>query len=220
MGKKRAIGVAVLLVAGALASSLPGAEPKTVHRDFDTDATGAVPAFFRFEGTPGLAPERWKTIPDARAFSKPNVGVQIATGGEAGHFHFALSTQAGSFADGTVQGLAKRAATKGFARGGVVARYSDPAHFVAALVDFQTQTVTLVSVRDGKAVALGAGAVQSDEPIWRTVRLEASGKTLRVSVSGRVVIEAQDPAPRAGAAGLVAEAPVPVAFDDLDIETK
>ena len=220
MGKKRTREVALFVVAGALAALLLGADTKTVHRDFDTDATGSPPAFFRFEGTPGLAAERWKTIPDAQAFSKPNVGVQTVTGGEAGHFHFALATQTGNFADGTVQGLTKRAATKGFARGGVVARYVDPAHFVAALVDFQTQTVTLVSVRDGKAVALGAGAVVSDEPVWRTVRLEASGKTLRVSVSGHVAIEAQDPAPRSGAAGFVAEAPVPVAFDDLDIEAR
>jgi len=220
MGKKRTMEVVVLAAAGMLASLLVGAETKTVHRDFDTDAVGTPPAFFRFEGTPGLPAERWKAIPDAQAFSKPNVGIQTVTGGEAGHFHFALATQAGNFADGSVQGLTKRAAAKGFARGGVVARYVDPAHFVAALVDFQTQTVTLVSVRDGKAVALGAGAVQSDEPVWRTVRLEASGKTLRVSVSGHVAIDAQDPAPRSGAAGFIAEAPVPVAFDDLDIEAR
>jgi hypothetical protein len=88
------------------------------------------------------------------------------------------------------------------------------------LVDFRAQTVTLVAMRDGKAVALGSGAIQSTEPFWRTVRLELSGKTLKVSVSGHVAIEAQDPDPRSGRAGLVAEAPAPVSFDDLDIETK
>ena len=218
MRTKNTVRIAAMLAA-ALASVPSGAAPATVNRDFDSDAAGGVPAFFRFEGSPGLPPERWKAIPDAAAFSKSQVGVQTVSGGSPGQFHFALSAQAGRFEDGSVEGLTKSAG-RGTAHAGVVARYLDPAHFVAAVVDFRAQTVALLSVRGGKAVALGSGAIQSTEPVWRTVRLEMSGKTLRVSVSGHVSIEAEDPDPRAGEAGLIAEAPVPVSFDDLAIETK
>lgn len=220
--RMRGIGFAAAIGAAALAAAIAGAAgtAKTVERDFDSDTAGGAPAFFRFEGTPGLPPESWKAIPDAQAFSRPNVAVQTIATGEPAHFHFALSTQAGSFADGSVQALAKRAGFKGFARGGVVARYQNPGNFVAALVDFQSQTVTALSMHDGKAAALGQGPIRSNEPVWRTVRLEVSGKTIRVSVSGRVTIETEDPSPHSGAGGLVAEAPVPVAFDDLTIETR
>jgi hypothetical protein len=218
MRRKNTARIAALLAA-ALASVPSGAAPTTVNRDFDGDTAGGVPAFFRFEGSPGLPPERWKAIPDAAAFSKAQVGVQTVSGGSPGQFHFGLSTQAGRFEDGSVEGLAKSAA-RGVAHAGVVARYLDPAHFIAAVVDFRAQTVTLLSMRGGKAVALGSGAIQSTEPVWRTIRLEMSGKTLRVSVSGHVSIEAEDPDPRPGEAGLIAEAPVPVSFDYLAIVTK
>ena len=221
MRMRGTFGVAAAIGAVTLAAAAGGAgTARTVTRDFDSDAFAGAPAFFRFEGTPGLPPERWKAMPDAQAFTGPNVAIQTVSAGEPGHFHFALSTQAGDFADGAVQAVAKRAAPRGFARGGVVARYANPGNFVAALVDFQSQTVTALAMRDGKANALGQGAIRSTEPIWRTVRLEVSGKTIRISVSGRVALEVEDPAPRAGAAGLIAEAPVPVAFDDLTIETQ
>jgi hypothetical protein len=216
---RKSLGRIGSAVAATLAAVSAVAAPNTVRRDFDGDTAGAEPAFFRYEGTPGLPSERWKAIPDAQAYSKSQVGVQTVSAGQPGQFHFALSTQAGELEDGTVQAVT-RAVARGVARAGIVARYAGPSRFIAALVDFHAQTVTLVSMRDGKAVPLGSGAIQSTEPVWRTVRMELSGKTIKVSVSGHVAIEAQDPDPRPGRAGLVAEAPVPVSFDDLEIETK
>lgn len=218
MSKSRSL-IALASSAAAVAG-LAFAGSTTIRRGFDSDAAGGTPAFFRFEGTPGLAPERWKSIPDAASLSHPMVAIQTDATGQAGHFHFALSTQEPSFTDGSVQSAAKRAAVKGFARGGVVLRYQNPANFVAALVDFQSETVTALSVRAGKAETLGAAPIRSNEPLWRTVRLAAAGDRLEVWVSGQKAIEARDPQPRAGAAGLVAEAPVPVAFDDVVIEKR
>jgi hypothetical protein len=146
------------------------------------------------------------------------VAVQTDATGQPGHFHFALSTQPSSFLDGSVQAATKRAAVKGFARAGVVIRYRGPGDFVGALVDMSSRTVTAIAMRNGRAETLGAASIQSDEPVWRTVQLVASGGHLEVWVSRRKVIDARDPAPRPGAAGLVAEAPVPVAFDDLVIK--
>jgi hypothetical protein len=192
-------------------------ERRTVRRDFDSDAVGAVPAFLRFEGSPGLSPEKWRVIPDASPMSRPFVAIQTEVTGDPGHFHFALSTQAGNFSDGFVQVSTKRAAAKGVARGGVVIRYANPENFIAALVDFQTQTVSAISVRGGKAQVLGTAPISTNEPIWRTVRIEASGKALHVFVSGQKAIEAEDASPRTGSAGMISEAPVPVAFDDLEV---
>ncbi|HKB72501.1 MAG TPA: hypothetical protein VKH46_16840 [Thermoanaerobaculia bacterium] len=210
----------IAFAAVAALAAFAFADSGALRREFDSDAAGGTPAFFRFEGTPGLAPEKWKSMPDANALSRPMVAVQTDATGQPGHFHFALSTQASSFADGSVQAASRRAAAKGFARGGVVIRYQNPANFVAALVDFQSDTVTAVSVRDGKAQTLGAAPIRSNEPMWRTVRLAAAGDRLEISVSGQKAIEARDPRPHPGAAGLVAEAPVPVAFDDVVFERR
>lgn len=211
-------GAAVAAAALVAAAGARAGEP--IRRDFDADAAGGVPGFFRYEGTPGLAPEKWKAIPDANALSRPMTAVQTDPTGQPGHFHFALSSQPAPFRDGSVQAGAKRAATKGFARGGVVIRYRDPGNFVAALVDFGSQTVSVLAVRDGRAETLGAAPIRSNEPIWRTVRLVASGDRLEAWVSSQKAVEARDPRPQPGAAGLLAEAPVPVAFDDVEIEKK
>jgi hypothetical protein len=212
-------------IAAGIAAAVVGtaallAADDTIRREFDADAAAGTPAFFRFEGTPGLAPEKWKAIPDKASLSHPMVAVQTDATGPAGHFHFALSTQAATFLDGSVQAATKRAAQKGFARAGVAIRYRDPGNFVGALVDFGSQTVTAVAMRNGRAETLGAGPIRSNEPIWRTVKVVASGDRLEVWVSGEKAIDARDPEPRAGAAGLVAEAPVPVAFDDVVIQKK
>lgn len=206
-----------MAIAGIACATALGAETKTVVRDFDSDEAAAEPGFFRFEASPGLDPRTWRAIPSGDAFSRPLVAIQTSTKGGPGHFHFALSVQAGRFEGGSVQAETKRAAAKGFARGGVLARYAGPEDFVAALVDFQSQTVALISVRGGRAETLGIGPIVSNEPVWRTVRLAAAGRALQVFVSGRKVLEARDPAPRPGEGGLISEAPVPVAFDDLTI---
>ncbi len=211
-----AAGFAAVFAAAALA----GAADNVIRRDFDEDAAAGVPGFFRFEGTPGLAPEKWKAIPDANSLSHPMVAIQTDPTGQAGHFHFALSSDPPVLLDGSVQAATKRAAPKGFARAGVAIRYRDPGNFIGALVDFQSQTVTAVAMRNGRAETLGAAPIRSNEPIWRTVRLAAAGDRLEVWVSGQKVIEARDPDPRPGAAGLVAEAPVPVAFDDVVIDKR
>ena len=214
---RRAGGFGAALAAGMLCATSLGAETKTVVRDFDGDTAAVEPAFLRFDASPGLDPRTWRAMPSADAFSRPLVAIQTSTSGSAGHFHFALSTQAGRYESGSVQAETKRAAAKGFARGGVVARYAGPGDFIAALVDFQSQTVALISVRGGKAETLGVGPIVSAEPVWRTLRLAAEGRTLQVFVSGRKALEARDPAPRPGEGGLISEAPVPVAFDDLTI---
>jgi hypothetical protein len=214
---RRSRSSAVVAAAVFAVAALSAAE-EPIWRDFDSDAAGGVPAFFRFEGTAGLSPEKWKAIPDAASLSHPMVAIQTDATGQPGHFHFALSSEPPSFLDGSVQAATKRAAQKGFARAGVAIRYRGPGDFVGALVDMSSQTVTAISMRSGRAETLGAAPIQSNEPIWRTVRLVASGDRLEVWVSGRKVVDARDPAPRPGAAGLVAEAPVPVAFDDVEIE--
>ena len=124
MSRKSFESIGRILAAGMLVAASAAAAPNAVHRDFDGDAAGGEPAFFRYEGTPGLPAERWKAIPDAAAFSKSQVGVQTVSAGQPGQFHFALSSQAGAFEDGSVQGLT-RSVARGNARGGIVGRYVD-----------------------------------------------------------------------------------------------
>jgi hypothetical protein len=190
-----------------------------VHLHFDVDRPGAPPAFMRFEATPGLSAATWKSIPDARAITRENVAIQTDASGSSGQYRFALSTEAREFRDGRTVVSIKRQG-KGSPRGGIVVRYRDPENFLGALWDFQGSRVSLLEVRGGKARKLGESAVDSNEPLWRTIGVELSGPRVSVTVSGNRVLEGVDSRPKPGAAGLLAEGGSVVGFDELTLEPR
>jgi hypothetical protein len=219
MLRKLQVRVAVGLL---LAPAFVGAQnpPGTIRLHFDSDAHGTVPAFMRFESSPGLSSNWWRVEPDLNAFSTPNSVVQIDTAGHEGEYRFALSTQAKEFENGWVE-AALRCASKTFpCRAGVALRYGDPENFLAAVYDFEKSAVSLIEIRKGKVEPLGSAPFASLQKVWTTVRLEARGADLSVQVSQRDVLKGTDPHPRKGSAGLLAEAGSRQGFDELLILPK
>ena len=195
------------------------AQPK-IRLHFDSDLAGAAPSFLRFEATSGLPASTWKAIPDAKAITLENVAVQTGKSGSPGQYRFALSTEAKDFLDGKAGVSIRRKGPKNPCRGGLAVRYRDPQNFLGVFWDFEKADVSLLDVRKGKATTLGTARIESNEPLWRTIEVELSGPRVAVRVSQKAALEASDPDPVRGAAGLLAEGDSIVAFDELVIEPK
>ena len=205
----------MMLAAGVLLLVQPA-----IHLHFDADRAGAPPAFMRFESTRGISAATWKSIPDRQAITLENVAVQTGEEGSPGQYRFALSTEAKDFLDGRVVVSVKRQAAGDPCRGGLVVRYQGPENFLGVLWDFQTGQVSLIEVRRGKAKELGRAAVESNEPLWRTIAVELSGPRVTVTVSQKPALEGVDSKPKAGAAGLLAEGGSILGFDELTLEPR
>lgn len=204
-----------LLAAGFLSLAKPA-----IRLHFDSDRAGAPPSFLRFESTRGLSPTTWKAIPDARAVSLENVAVQTASSGGAGQYRFAISTEARDFFDGRIAVSVRKEGSCNPCRAGLAARYRDPENFLGVFYDLARSSVAVVRVEKGRARTLASGSVTSDEPLWRTIGVELSGPRVAVTVSGRAVLEAADPDPVPGAAGMLAEGASIVGFDELLLDPR
>jgi hypothetical protein len=200
---------------------LRAAAPEKIRLHFDSDRSGAAPAFLRFEASEGLPSGTWKSVEDKHAITLENVAVQTSERGSAGQYRFALSTEARQFLDGKVVVSVKKQGGCGSpCRGGLAVRFRDPKNFLGVLWDFEGAGVSLVDVRKGKPKIVASGTVQSNEPLWRTISVDLSGPRVEVSVSEKQVFEAVDSKPAAGAAGLVTEAGSVIGFDELAIDPR
>ncbi len=211
----------MFVAAGLLGcTALLAAEAHEYRVHFDSDFPGSAPVWMRFESDPGNTTSRWVCGPDELAVSTPNVLRQGDKRGAPGQFRFGLSTEAKEFRDGSVQiSLLPKQTPRG-ARAGVVLRYRNPKNYLAALYDFTDNSVTVFRMHDGVRKDLGTGRMASIERSWTTLTLSARGHDLEVRVSNRPVFTAKDPEDGKGAAGLVAEGAVQMAFDELVIRVE
>ena len=207
--------ISTLWLASLLLAAVPGTGAGTIRLSFDADAPGTVPAFLRFESSAGLSGARWLAEPSDSPVTTPNIAVQTDSSGSPGQYRFALSTEAKSFRNGSVQASLRCVRGKNACGAGVVLRFVNPGNFVAAVCDLKTSTVTVLSMHDGTSQALGSARFESRERLWTTVTLDADGSALAVRISDRPVLTAKDPHPRAGEAGLLAEAGSVQSFDEL-----
>jgi hypothetical protein len=199
-----------VLAAGFLSFAKPA-----IRLHFDADRAAAPPSFLRFEATRGLSPSTWKAIPDPKAVTLENVAIQTGASGAEGQYRFALSTEAGDFLDGRVTVSVRKEASCSPCRAGLAVRYRSPENFVGVVYDLSRSSVAVIRVEKGRMQTLASGSVTSDEPLWRTIGVDLSGPRIAVTLSGKPVLEATDPRPVPGAAGMLAEGASVVGFDEL-----
>jgi len=202
-----------VLAAGFLSLAKPA-----IRLHFDADRAAAPPAFLRFEATRGLSPTTWKAIPDSRAVTLENVAIQTGASGTAAQYRFALSTEAGDFLDGRITVSVRREASCSPCRAGLAVRYRNPENFLGVVYDIPRSSLAVIRVEKGRARTLASGSVTSDEPLWRRIGVDLSGPRIAVTVSGKAALEATDPDPVPGAAGMLAEGASVVGFDELLLE--
>ncbi|MFO0983135.1 MAG: hypothetical protein U1E76_15625 [Planctomycetota bacterium] len=219
--------VAVLLLGGA-AQSPPPSPPKAaseapeptarVRVDFDQGEMGKAPAGFSnvlcLKGEPGV----WEIRTDAKATSGKQVLVQAGTDATDLRFPVLLYDKL-TAKDVTVATRFKALLGKVDQAAGLVARFKDARSYYLARANALEGNVCLFKVVGGVRNQLATADVPVSANEWHALKLELRERHFKVSLDGKVVIEADDGTYRdAGKAGLWTKADSVTAFDDFEID--
>jgi hypothetical protein len=199
--KKTVVAMGSLLAAG-------GALGQTIG--FDTDTPGSLPATWE-QGVTGRGTPRWSVRQDASAPSAPNVLQQSGSG----TFPWCV-LRASSLENGYVEVKFKALSGKEDQAGGVVWRWKDGDNYYVARANALENNVSLYYTANGRRNTIRYVDAPVPSNVWHTLRVEFSGKRIKVALDGKTYIELEDSRiPGPGAVGLWTKADSVTAFDDF-----
>ena len=182
----------------------------TATISFDQDNPGALPAGWR-AGVTGRGSPLWTVEADASAPSKPNVLKQSGSG----TFPWCARTDA-SFTDGAVEVKFKSVSGSQDQAGGVVWRFKDGNNYYVARANALEDNVSLYYTQNGRRNTLKYVDAPVPQNTWHALRVEFSGKSIRVIFNGKPYIQMEDDhIAGAGAAGVWTKADSVTLFDDF-----
>jgi hypothetical protein len=177
---------------------------------FDRDTPGALPAGWR-AGVTGRGSPKWSVEPDASAPTKPNVLKQSGSG----TFPWCVKPDA-SLADGYVEVKFKPLSGREDQAGGLVWRWKDGDNYYVVRANALENNVSLYYTANGRRNTLKYVDAPVSGNAWHTLRVEFSGKKIRVILDGRTAIEFDDDhIGGAGAVGVWTKADSVTLFDDF-----
>jgi hypothetical protein len=181
---------------------------------FDTDAPGALPAGWQ-PGVTGRGAARWAVEADSSAPSTPNVLKQLG----AGSFPWCVRTNTG-IEDGFVEAKFKAISGKEDQAGGVVWRWKDGDNYYVARANALENNVSLYYTEAGRRITIKYVDAPVAPLVWHTLRVEFSGRRIRVALDGKTYIDLEDAHIQgAGAVGMWTKADSVTAFDDFSFGT-
>src|SRR5881397_316703 len=177
---------------------------------FDTDAVGSLPDSW-VEGVTGRGTPRWTVESDASAPSKPNVLKQSG----AGTFPWCVRHRT-SIEDGFVEVKFKALTGREDRAGGVVWRWKDGDNYYVARANALENNVSLYYTTNGRRNTIKYVDAPVPGNTWHTLRVEFSGKKVRVSLDSKQYIETDDDhIAGSGAVGVWTKADSVTLFDDF-----
>lgn len=177
---------------------------------FDQDAPGVAPAGWR-AGVTGRGSPKWAVEADATAPSKPNVLKQSASGA----FPWCVRPDA-SLTDGYVEVKFKPISGREDQAGGLVWRFKDGDNYYVARANALENNVSLYYTQNGRRNTLKYVDAPVPRSTWHTLRVEFSGKKIRVILDGKLYIELEDDhIDGSGAVGVWTKADSVTSFDDF-----
>jgi len=208
--RNRVLKRAVALILSAFASV---AAMTTTHAEtfsFDRDATGAPPAGWR-TGVTGRGSPKWSVEADASAPSKPNVLKQSGSG----TFPWCVKPDV-SLANGYVEVRFKPLTGREDQAGGLVWRWKDGDNYYVARANALEDNVSLYYTANGRRNTIKYVDAPVPGNTWHALRVEFTGKTIRVILDGKTYIETDDGhIAGAGAVGVWTKADSVTLFDDF-----
>jgi len=181
---------------------------------FDRDTPGAIPAGWR-AGVTGRGSPKWSVEADATAPSKPNVLKQSGSG----TFPWCVM-QGTSLADGYVEVKFKPISGREDQAGGLVWRWKDSNNYYVVRANALENNVSLYYTQNGRRNDLKYVDAPVPRNTWHTLRVEFSGKKIRVLLNGKAYIEMEDDRiAGAGAVGVWTKADSVTLFDDFSYGT-
>ena len=178
--------------------------------NFDTDTPGSLPLGWE-QGVTGRGAARWAVHPDASAPSQPNVMRQSGVGS----FPW-LVRRGASIADGFVEVKFKSLGGREDQAGGVVWRWKDGDTYYVARANALENNVSLYYTERGRRNTIKYVDAPVPALAWHTLRVEFSGKRIRVLFDGKAYIELEDAhIAGPGTVGMWTKADSVTAFDDF-----
>jgi hypothetical protein len=178
--------------------------------NFDTDAVGSQPSGW-ISGVTGQGTGRWTVEQEASAPSPPNVLKQSG----AGDFPWCVRRDA-AITDGYVEVKFMAIAGQKDQAGGVVWRWKDGDNYYVARGNALENNVSLYYTQNGRRITIKYVDAPVAKDQWHTLRVEFRGAHMRVTLDGRVYIDADDAhIAGAGAVGVWTKADSVTLFDDF-----
>ena len=182
----------------------------TLSFSFAQDVPGALPAGWR-AGVTGRGSPLWTVEADASAPSKPHVLKQSGSG----TFPWCIRPDV-SFTDGAVEVKFKSVSGSQDQAGGVMWRFKDGDNYYVARANALEDNVSLYYTQNGRRNTLKYVDAPVPRNTWHTLRVEFSGKSIRVIFNGNSYIEMEDAHfADAGAVGVWTKADSVTLFDDF-----
>ena len=185
----------------------------TTHAEtfpFDRDANGALPAGWR-AGVTGRGSPKWSVEADASAPSRPNVLKQSGSG----FFPWCVRPEV-SLENGYVEVKFKPLTGREDRAGGVVWRWKDGDNYYVARANALENNVSLYYTTNGRRNTIKYVDAPVPGNTWHTLRVEFSGKKVRVSLDSKQYIEMEDDhIAGSGAVGVWTKADSVTLFDDF-----
>jgi hypothetical protein len=188
----------------------PQANSPSAVVDFDRMRPGAAPEGWTC-GVTGRGEPRWSVEPDATAPSPPFVLRQSGRG----TFPWCVRRDV-SLQDGYVEVRFKPIAGREDQAGGVVWRWKDGDHYYVARANALEDNVSLYYTEGGSRKTLKYVDAPVARDAWHLLRVEFSGRRIRVMLDGVARIEMEDAhIAAAGAVGVWTKADSVTLFDDF-----
>src|SRR5205809_932495 len=177
---------------------------------FDDMTPGATPTGWK-TGVTGKGRADWSITADTTAPSAPNVLVQKGQGA----FPWAVKERV-AIEDGFVEVRFKPLSGKEDQAGGVVWRWKDGDNYYVARANALENNVSLYYTANGRRNTIKYVDAPVPGNTWHTLRVEFSGKKMRVSLDGKQYIETDDGhIVGSGAVGVWTKADSVTLFDDF-----
>ena len=178
--------------------------------DFDRMQAGAAPEGWAC-GVTGRGQPRWTVEADPTAPSKPQVLKQSGSG----TFPWCVRLDT-ALEDGFVEVRFKPVAGREDQAGGVVWRWQDGEHYYVARANAMEDNVSLYYTENGSRKTLKYVDAPVAKAAWHLLRVEFSGRRIRVFLDGHARIDLEDAhIAGAGAVGVWTKADSVTLFDDF-----
>jgi hypothetical protein len=201
---------------------------KSLVYNFDSDATGKLPAKFHTALTGKGSAVAWEVRADSSAPSQPNVLAQTSADKTSYRFPLAIADE-GAFRDLDLSVKFKPISGSVDQAAGVVWRLKDANNYYIVRANALENNVVLYKVENGKRTDLplkGEGRTygkKSNVPTgqWSKLRVVAAGNLFEVFVNSQKLYEVEDNTfTEAGKVGLWTKADSVTYFDDLRVTAK
>jgi hypothetical protein len=178
--------------------------------NFDADTVAVAPAGW-IAGVTGRGAARWTVERDPSAPSPPNVLKQSGQG------DFPWCVKRGtSLADGYVEVKFMAMSGREDQAGGIVWRWKDGDNYYVARANALEDNVSLYYTQSGSRITIKYVNAPVARNQWHTLRVEFTGKRIRVALDGKFYIDIDDEhIAGAGSIGVWTKADSVTVFDDF-----